>query len=376
MSVQIIAPAANDVLVGKTDIEVSVSSPSGAAILKVELYADDRLITTLLDPPWKFTWDAGDSLKARNLRARAYAADGTTGSDRVTTLALRGAQRTVVNLVEVYATVRDQQGRFLDSLSKEDFTVSEAGKPQEIAVFASERKPVRLVLLLDVSGSMVQDQRLEVAKEAAAGFVEAMEPADTAGLVIFSDAPRLVREPSSDKKALQADLAGLEAKGGTALYDAVIAGVDMLKEHEGRKAIVLLSDGRDESADGMGPGSLRTYAEALDAVLKAEVAVYVIGTGENLAEEYDFEHRNTLGSILDSFASRSGGRAYFIKKASRLKDAYKEIEDTLRHQYTLAYYQPPEPAERAKGDNGWRPIEVKVTRLKAKVTARAGYFAR
>jgi len=355
---------------------MEVSAAAGAAILKVELYADDRLITTLLDPPWSYTWDSGDSLRARTLRARVYASDGSTASDRVTTRTLQGAQRTVVNLVEVYATVRDAQGKFLDNLRKDEFTVAEAGKPQEIAVFSSERKPVRLVLLLDVSGSMIKDNRLEVAREAAAGFVEEMEPADTAGLLVFSDGPRLVREPTSDKAVLQADLQAVQAKGGTALYDAITAAADLIKGHEGRKAIVLLSDGRDEAADGLGPGSLNSYEKAMDAILKSEVAVYVIGTGETLAEEYDFEHRRTLESILDSFASRSGGRAYFIKKASRLKDAYKEIENTLRHQYTLAYYQPPDPAERPKGDTGWRPIEVKVSRPRARVTARAGYFAR
>ncbi|MGH7341176.1 MAG: VWA domain-containing protein, partial [Candidatus Rokuibacteriota bacterium] len=356
---------------------VEVTPTEGASILKVELYADDRVIATLLDPPYSFTWDAGDSLAARTLRAKAYASGGVTATHKVTTRALVGAQKARVTLVQVYCTVRDSQGGYLMELQRDDFTVLESGVKQRIATFTSERKPANLVLLFDASASMARDGRIETAKEAAEGFVEALEPEDTASLIAFNDVPRVIQIPTSDHAALQAGIGSIEAKGGTALYDAIVDAVAHLRDREGRKAIILLSDGRDESLDGMGPGSIATFEDALDALLKSETAIYAIGTGQKLEEELDFERRRTIGEIMGTMAGRSGGRAFFIKSASKLKDAYRRIEDELRHQYTLAYYPGDEPAagKKAPGSD-WRPIEVRVSRPRARVTARSGYFAR
>jgi VWFA-related protein len=376
--VRIVSPLASETVIGRTEIVLEAAAPEGARLLKIEIFADDRLVGTLLEPPWRFTWEAGETLRARSLRARAYASDGTTASDRVVTRAAVGVQRAAVTLVEVHATVRTSQGTYVNDLRREDFTVLESGRPQEISVFSSERKPVHLALLFDSSASMQQDDRLLIAQEAAAGFIEAMEPGDTAALIAFSDAPRVVTQATSDKRALRAGLASIESKGGTALYDALVASVEMLAPLEGRKAIILLSDGRDESVDGMGPGSFRTYEETLDAVLAGQTAVYAIGTGERLSEAMDVLQRRTLGEILGTLAERSGGRSWFVKKASKLKDAYRAVADELRHQYTLAYYPPAEapPAAVAGHGQGWRPIEVRVARPRVRITARSGYYAK
>jgi VWFA-related protein len=368
-TVRIVSPGATQVSLGKTEIRVEVRPPEGASILKVELYVDDKLIATLLDPPWRFEWDAGDILRPRTIKAKAYASNGARAGDRITTPAIKGVERARVTLVQVYATVRDQQGQHIMDLDKKDFTVLEAGRPQEIAVFSAERKPANLVLLLDTSTSMSQDEKLDTAQRAAIGFVEALEPSDSAALLAFSDVPRILQERTSSKEVLRPAILSTTAKGGTALYDAILAAVDLLKGIEGKKAIILLSDGRDESVDGLGPGSVHTFEDALDGVLRSETAVYAIGTGEKLEEQPDFNHRRTLGEILDTLSSRSGGRAYFVRKASKLGDAYRRIEDELRHQYTLAYYPAGDVA-------GWRPIQVKVSRPRAKVTARDGYYAK
>ncbi len=379
MRVRIVSPAPGDTLLGRSDIVIEASPPDHGTILKVEIYADDRLVATLLDPPYRLTWDAGDSTRARTIRVRAYASDGTIASDRVTTRELRGVQHARVTLVEVYCTVRDGQGRYIMNLGKDDFTVLESGVPQPIAVFSADRKPVHLVLLFDASNSMAGEGKLTTAQEAAIGFVEALEPGDTAALITFNDTPVLLEKPTADKQALEEAIMSIEAKGGTALYDSIMAAVDQVKGVEGRKAIILLSDGRDESVDGLGPGSITTFEESLDAILRTETAVYAVGTGDHLEEEKDYYHRRTLGEILGTLADRSGGRAWFVRKASKLKGAYRAIEDELRHQYTLAYYPPAEaPSTKRHDPSGrdWRPIEVRVSRSRSRVTARAGYYAR
>ncbi|MGH9869238.1 MAG: VWA domain-containing protein [Candidatus Polarisedimenticolia bacterium] len=375
------SPLPSEALLGQTEIVLEAAAPEGARVLKIELYVDDKLIGTLLEAPWRFSWDAGDALRARNLRARVYASDGSTASDRITTRAITGVQRTAVTLVQVPCTVRTAQGKYVLDLRRDEFTLLESGRLQELAVFSAERKPAHIALLFDASASMMQEDRLTIAQEAATGFIDALEPGDTAMLIAFSDAPRLVVPATSDKAALKAGLASLQAKGGTALYDAMVSAIDVLKAREERKAVVLLSDGRDEAVDGLGPGSLRTYEETLDAILAAQVSVYVVGTGERLADEFDVLRRRTLGEILGSFADRSGGRSYFVKKASKLKDAYRSIADELRHQYTLGYYPssdaPDDPAAVKKGHGpGWRSIEVRVSRPRARVTARSGYYGR
>ena len=376
ITARFIQPDSDDILVGQTEIILQVNAPEGVRILKVEVWADDRLIFTLLDPPWRRTWDAGDSIRSRRMRLKAWASDGSTATQEVLTRAIVGAQRAVVDLVEVYATVRDEQGKFLTDLKKDDFTVEEAGKPQNIAVFSADRKPVHLALLMDTSNSMNREGRLLIAQEAAAGFLKELEPEDTASLIAFSDVPRVVMEGTSDKEKLEKAVLSLEATGGTALYDAIMAAIDELRGYEGRKAIILLSDGRDEAVSGLEPGSVTTFEQAVDAVLESETTVYAIGTGE-MKDEMDFHRQRTVGTILDTLATRSGGRAYFIKRASKLDDAYGQIEDELRHHYTLAYYAP--NTDEAKADRKgrvWRPITVKVTRPRAKIAAREGYYAR
>jgi len=371
-----IQPDANDIAVGQTEIILSIDVPDGVRVLKVEIWADDRLIATLLDPPWRRMWDAGDSVRSRRLRLKAWASNGTTTSAEVHTMAVTGVQRAIVNLVEVYATVRDEQGKFLTDLKKDDFTVLEAGKPQNIAVFSADRKPVHLALLMDTSNSMNREGRLAIAQEAAAGFLKELEPDDTASLITFSDVPRVVVEGTADKEALEKAVLSIEATGGTALYDAIMAAVEELRTHDGRKAIILLSDGRDEAVSGLEPGSLTTYEQTLDAVLESETIVYAIGTGE-MEAEMDFHRQRTLGEILGTLANRSGGRAYFIKKASKLDEAYGQIEDELRHHYTLAYYPPTqEDAKQDRKGRVWRDITVTVSRPRAKVSARDGYYLR
>lgn len=371
-----IQPDANDIAIGQTEIILSIEPPQGATILKVEIWADDRLIATLLDPPWRRLWDAGDSVRSRRLRLKAWASDGSTATQEVHTMAIAGVQRAIVDLVEIYATVRDEQGKFIMDLKKDDFTVLESGRPQNIALFSADRKPVHLALLMDTSNSMNREGRLTIAQEAAAGFLKEMEPDDTASLIAFSDVPRVVVESTADKEALEKAVLSIEATGGTALYDAIMAAVEELRGHDGRKAIILLSDGRDEAVSGLEPGSLTTFEQTLDAVLESETIVYAIGTGQ-LEEEMDFHRQRTLGEILNTLAGRSGGRAYFVKKASKLNDAYGQIEDELRHHYTLAYYPPTqEDAKQDRKGRSWREITVKVTRPRAKISARDGYYVR
>jgi VWFA-related protein len=148
--------------------------------------------------------------------------------------------------------------------------------------------------------------------------------------------------------------------------------------------LVLLSDGRDEAASGLEPGSLRTLDEALDRAIRNDVMVFVIGLGSQIARdarrleddpraqvsEYDFYGRAPLASILKRIADTTGGRAIFTSSAGRIRKAFEDVADDLRHQYAIAYR-----SDDPHRDGAWREIRVTTARPGVTVSSRTGYYA-
>src|SRR5262249_38722121 len=156
----------------------------------------------------------------------------------------------------------------------------------------------------------------EAARLAATRFVKSLAPGDRAMVVTFSDEPHVLIEPTTDKERLAKAIATIEPKGGTALYDAIYETSDLLSREDGRKAIVLLSDGRAEAQGGCEPGSLHTFDEALEKALRCEAILFSIGFGRQVEKEMDFYGRTPLKQILDRLATDSGGVFYFASRAS------------------------------------------------------------
>jgi Ca-activated chloride channel family protein len=186
-------------------------------------------------------------------------------------------------------------------------------------------------------------------------------------VVAFSDEPRILADPTSDKERLTQAIATIEAKGGTALYDAIYETSDRLGREEGRKVIVLLSDGRDEAQSGVEPGSLHTSEEALEKALRSEAILFTIGFGRQVEKEMDFYGRTPLKQILDRLATDSGGTFYYSTRASQLKGVYDLIGEELRNQYSLAYSPLSMPT-----DGAWHPIRVQVKDPSLRCTPAAG----
>jgi len=190
--------------------------------------------------------------------------------------------------ITLYVSVRDEEGRPVTGLSSADFAVTEDGAPVELAEFAGGgAAPVSAALVIDRSGSMEDDDKIDGAREAAAAFVELMRPGDRAALIAFNEDVELV-EPFSDNPAeLNAAIGRLRADGGTALYDAVAAGVELLRDEPGRRLLLVLSDGQDCSArfDSCPNefGSERTLAEAIALAQEAWQPVAVVGLGDRAA---------------------------------------------------------------------------------------------
>ena len=287
-AVEFVTPIHLQTVIGPAEIVLEVRVPPGLRADRVEIFVDDAPLVTLQDPPWRTTWDAGETGAGHSLEAILYLSNGTSVEAAVRTSRLRVTHFEEVALVNLYAVVRDAGGGYVTDLERDDFDVTENGKPQKIERFTSERKPLSVAIVLDNSLTM-EGKKLERAQEAALKFLDVLEDGDEGMVVMFSDEVTVaqgtdLRPPEARGQRSRT----AEAQGGTALYDAVWKTSRRLEQLEGRRVLVLLSDGRDEASSGLEPGSLHTLNEALDRALRDEVIIFSIGIGKNLESLPDF----------------------------------------------------------------------------------------
>lgn len=268
-----------------------------------------------------------------------------------------------VTRVQLLFTVSDRKGRFVNDLTKDDFEVFEAKKPQSIVQFTAESDlPLRLAILIDTSNSI--RERFRFQQEAATDFINTVvrPRQDKAIIVSFDTAAELVTDLTDDTEKLTAGIRSLRPGGGTALYDAIFfACRDKLMQDQPRekfrRAMVILSDGEDNQ-------SRWTREQALEMAHKADVVIYSISTNiSRIPTDGD--------KVLKYFAEQTGGLAFFPFKATDLAQSFENIENELRHQYNVLYR--PEPL---KTDGLYHPVDVRVKNRKDLVVrARHGYYA-
>ena len=270
-----------------------------------------------------------------------------------------------VKLVNVYVTVTDQQGAPIGDLTKSDFSLTEDGVPQKISVFSKESQlPLSIVLAVDTSSSTRKDIRLEL--EAARKFIHSIiRPQDAISLYAFAtDVSEMV---SFTSKLHQIDSAinQVQVGGATSLYDAIYLASKTLMKREGRKVLVLITDGGDTA-------STVDYKEALRAAQQSEALVYSLIDVPVEASA----GRNTGGEhALIQISHDTGGKYYYASSIFELDKAFEQISDELRTQYLIAYY----PVERRAAsdfrqiDVAARPHEVD-SNGQLVVRARRGYY--
>ncbi len=367
--VRFLSPANLAAALGMVRVEVAVDPPSGASVTRVSFIVDGKPLATLESPPWRTEWDAGDGSAAHRLEAVAYFSDGSDARGAVRVSPFRADFVENVDLVNIYAVVRDSHRDYVQGLGQDDFRVFENGRPQAVDRFRTERRPLRVALVLDTSLSM-KGARLEAAQDAALEFLKLLEREDEVLLVTFDDVVRVAQPLTTNGEAVADAIRRTTSGGGTALYDAVYRAADQLERFEGRRVLVLLSDGRDESASGLEPGSLHTLPEALDRALRNEVMIFTVGVGHRLDAQMDFEGKQSVETILRMLAEETGGRPIFSSRTAQIRKAFDEVAQDLRHQYSLAYV-----SDDRRHDGTWREIRVTVTKPGLKVTTRRGYYA-
>jgi Ca-activated chloride channel family protein len=251
-------------------------------------------------------------------------------------------------------SARTESGEEL-TLGPGDLTIVEDGVQQQIEAFHEANAPVSIVLALDGSGSM--KPALDAARSAARTFVEALRPADPLALVQFADNVVFAHELSTNRRMSTDAIDSHIASGGTALWDALFGSMVFLNRHEGRRAVVVVTDGRDENNPGTAPGSRHTIEEVLEQLKGTDTTVYAIGLGPKVDRDG-----------LQRVATASGGRAYFPDDVSVLAEHYRRVIDDLRRRYIVTY-----TSTNAKRDGSWRVVEITANRPGVVITSRNGY---
>lgn len=254
-------------------------------------------------------------------------------------------------------TATDLTGEYLN-VSAEDLEVLEDGVPQQVDTFHESTQPVSIVLALDSSGSM-RKREAEVIASARA-FTAALRPEDKLAVLLFSDGVSFTHDLSTNRDATREAIDEYKTSGGTALYDAVAEALTRLKQTEGRRVVVVMTDGRDEDNPGTGPGSLRRLPEVLELLKDSGATVFSIGIGTKVD-----------ATVLHQFADLSGGRALLPQDVSQLGEEFDRVVEDLRRRYIAGY-----TSTNGEHDGKWRSVEIRV-KDNPQVTIRSvgGYHA-
>jgi Ca-activated chloride channel family protein len=335
--------------------EAEVEVPEDASLERVEFYLNETLVATLYQPPFTQPIVLPPAEQVAYVRAVAYQVDGNSTEDLVFVNAPENLEEVEVQFVELYTTVVDRDKRPVSGLPREAFSVTEDGAPQKIARFETlENLPIHVAVLLDVSASM--EPRLAAARDAALRFFQqVVTPKDRAALIPFNDQPNLAVRMTNKVQDLAAGLAGLKAERGTSLYDSVVFALFYFNGIKGQRALLVLSDGKDEN-------SRFTFDQTLDFARRAGVAIYTIGLDLPRTE---FETRKVLKTLADE----TGGRSFFVKDAEELGPVYDAIQKELRSRYLIAYQ-----SSNSTRDLKFRTVEIAVDRPGLEAKSMRGYY--
>ena len=355
-AVRFVAPRPQGKVTGTVDVRLDVIKPEKAVVERVEVLYNETLLATLYQEPWDQKVTLPDAPELGYLQAVAYLPDGNSTSDLVYVNAPDYLENVEVQYVELYASVLDKEARPQLDMKREEFSVTEDAAPQEIQRFERVSDlPIHVQVMIDVSASM--EDEIAATRQAALSFFQAaIAPKDRAALVTFNDHPHLAVDFTNQISSLAGGLAGLKAERGTALHDALFFGLYLLNGIRGQRAILLLSDGKDES-------SRFSWEDTVEYARRAGVAIYTIGL------TVDGKGGGQAKRALEQLADITGGRSYFIDSASELAGVYEQIQSELRSRYLITYQ-----STNSSTSGQFRTVALKTTRSGVQVKTISGYY--
>ena len=346
-----------DPAAGKVRIKVAVQSIAGGVAKQVELYLNDKKLKAWAnDGPYEVTIPMAEYSRGDYLRATAIGDDGKEANDL---RMLKGANTTMesvrVDVVQLHISAVDKSNHFVTGLAQNDFKIQEDGKPQEVTGFEiAEKLPLTIGLVVDGSGSM--EKAMPFVHEASAELFRGLIREKDKGFVIeFREQPRLIQNLTGDSAELQRAAREPSARGATALFDSVVLGLYQFRALQGRKALIVVTDGADNH-------SHVDYETLLRYARTAGAPIYFIAVNISVI---DFGIRGQVNEI----ARESGGEVFHTSSPDKVREIVKRIEEELRSQYILAFR-----TNSQKPDGEYRAVTVAVD--KPGVTARTikGYI--
>ena len=334
-----------------------VTPPPGGSVERVELWFGEDRVATLYQPPYSLPLTLPQEGETGYLRAVAYLAGGGAAEDMVFINTPAEPDRLDVNMVELYASVLDGQGRpVTGGLDSGAFVVTEDGVRQQIREAAPVGdSPVRVVTLIDSSASMAP--QIGPTRQAALDFLHSLlRPHDQAAVITFNRKPQVQVALTSDLGQLEEGLQGILAEDDTALYDSLVYSLLYLTSSSGQRAVLLLSDGEDHT-------SRLGFEQALEVAHRTGIAVYAVGLG------LDDGPKGEAAQRLDQLALVTGGRSFFAKDVSELAGVYKQVEKELRSQYRIAYQ-----SSKTTTDGAFRTVKLQMAKGGMEARTISGYY--
>ena len=369
LEVLLTLPTYGEAIFGEVQVGAEIY-PTTDTVERVEFFLDSRQVGVLEAAPYELTIDAGHQNVEHHFQVVVYDAAGEAARSSVWTPRIETDEEISVDLQQLYVTVT-QNGRRVRDLPQEDFAIFDEGDRQNIVTFESGDAPFTAVLLVDASQSM-RGRYLKLALEGATEFVEGMKDLDQAKLLLFSD--RVIHETpfTTFASVLTVGLAGIEGDGGTALNDHMYLAMKRLQSRQGRRVIIVLSDGLDVE-------SVLNMQQVRWAASQLQPVIYWIRLTEGREDDPDAsirsvwrqpsEHDEEL-SLLRRSVVESGGRIDLIADIEEVEEAFRWILEDLRSQYVIGYY----PTGKASHQDPWHDVLVRLRDATMSVRTRDGYL--
>ena len=355
------SPPADEPAVGDVVIEVDVLGDEPAAVV---FRVDDEEVGRVERPPYRILHPFGEVFGPHVFEVEVESHDGTVTRARRKTPGVRVDDAISLELRQLYVTVSGNETERA-MLRAEDFRVRDDGRGQELVTFEGGDAALTVALLVDSSDSM-KDGRLEAVLRGVETFLGGMQELDEAATFLFADVIHHRSGFSQHAEELAAGLEGVEATGGTALNDVLYVAIRALEARQGRRVVVLLSDGFDIH-------SVLDIEEVLWVMRRSRSMVYWIALeearGSILSPWRDSEEHAEERNGLRKLVKESGGRVVPIEGPEQAQEAFREILRELRSQFVIGYY----PTVHL-GDGRWHKVDVRVRRPGFSARTRGGYI--
>lgn len=355
------------------EVEMEATVVADIAVERVVFYLDGIVVGERTEPPWMLTVAVGSENAEHDFEVVVHGEGGVTDSAATTTPAIRVDDEVKISLQQLYVTVTDRDsGERVLSLQPEDFEILDEGRPQELVTFARGDIPFTSVVLLDSSVSM-EGSKLRAAVQGAGAFFAGMVGLDEGKLSVFSDRILHSTPFTTVPQVLTTGLSGIRARGGTAVADHLYLALQQVEARQGRRVVVLLSDGVDSH-------SVLRMERVLERARRSQALIYWLQLpyreGSEAAELPNLrgfwrtpeEYRQEL-ETLRRVVEESAGRVLVLRTVDDIEPAFREILRELREQYVLGYYP-----NGARHDGSFRHVRVRVERAGTDVRCQSGYL--